>query len=740
MDAETMARVARGVSGREYSLFLGAGASIGSLGGNGESLPSGRGLTESLIEEFTIPADPGSITLTRAYAAAKRKDSGRLEQFMRAWFTDCKPDWQQQLVDVDWHRIWTLNIDDIIEVACRDKNVNVDRFTWTSKFRDRSDSERQIIHLHGYARGSLGPDQPASELVFSVQEYVATLKDSRAWHAVFTDEFAERPFIILGASLIDEFDLQQAFANSAAARAREYPSVIVLKEVSPLEREELSDLGLIIVELDARSFVQQLCSEVGGDVHGVAPPATAPSPASRPPSRELLLSGQIGIPTPSTEAISSNADVDRTTASDEQTVDRRCPDCDEQNARLRRDWYDRARPMRCLSCNGTFGRTRVKRCPGCGSRRARLRSDWYRRARPMRCRDCNVVYGGADERAPGEPVVGKTPHLERLLHEALGGVRMDRAALVDRAQGVMIGIAAGNLLGLGAEGWSHQRIASKFPDGLRDIDPKEGALPMDDDLAQSVELAEALLDKGDTIDRFANRLIAWRHNNGKGMGHTTRQSIAQLEDGMEPPHGAYAVYRAKGNIAPNGGIMRCAPAAIHHRTVPGLMIRVSADTCAVTHYSPLSQWSCVIVNAAIAMLLGGCEPDLRRLLAAAEADGCPDLLSAGQKAGIDVTVLERAASGRPSPESANWLRDNQSLKGHTLLTLQAGLWATATHLGFEESLIAVVNAGGDTDTNGALAGAVLGVRHGATAVPLRWTTCIAQKERLAGLGERLLTA
>ena len=116
------------------------------------------------------------------------------------------------------------------------------------------------------------------------------------------------------------------------------------------------------------------------------------------------------------------------------------------------------------------------------------------------------------------------------------------------------------------------------------------------------------------------------------------------------------------------------------------------------------------------------------------------LLSAGQKAGIDVTVLERAASGRPSPESANWLRDNQSLKGHTLLTLQAGLWATATQLGFEEALAAVVNAGGDTDPNGVLAGAVLGARHGATAVPLRWTTRIAQKERLAGLGERLLTA
>ena len=558
---------------------------------------------------------------------------------------------------------------------------------------------------------------------------------------MFTDEFAERPFIILGASLIDEFDLQQAFANSAVTRARESPSVIVLKDVSPLEREELSDLGLIIVESDARSFVQHLCSVIMGDAHGVAPPATAPSSTSGSSYRELLLSGQIAITTPpSTETIRSDPDPHYASATHEEAVERRCPDCRAQNARLRRDWYDRAHPLRCLNCNSVFGSVRAKRCPGCGSRRARLRRDWYNRARPIRCRDCNVVYGGADERAPTELVVGQTPHLERLLHEAQGGARIDRTALVDRAQGIMVGIAVGNLLGLGAEGWSHQRIAAKFPAGLRDIDPKEVALPMDDDLAQSVELAEALLEKGDTIDRFTDRLIAWRHNNGRGMGHTTRQSIAQLEDGMEPPHGAYAVYRAKGNIAPNGGIMRCAPVAIYYWTEPKLMIRASADTCAVTHYSPLSQWSCVIVNAAISMLLGGREPDLQKLLVAAKEDGCPDLLSAGQRAGIDTHVLERATTGLPMPERADWLRDNQSAKGHTLLTLQAGLWATTTQLGFEESLVAVVNAGGDTDTNGALARAVLGARYGASAIPTRWKSRIAEKERLAGLGECLLSA
>ena len=413
-----------------------------------------------------------------------------------------------------------------------------------------------------------------------------------------------------------------------------------------------------------------------------------------------------------------------------------CPNCNAQNAHLRHDWYTRTNALRCLRCNGVFGKTLIKRCPGCGSRKARLRRDWYDRACPLRCLDCNVVYGGTDERAPSKPVVGKTPHLNRLLHEAAKQC-VDHSTLVDRARGVMMGTAAGNLLGLSVEGQSHRRIKTKYPAGVRDINPREVARRVDDDPAQAVELAEALLEEGDTVNLFAKRVVAWATLNGRGMGRTTRQAIAQLADGMKPPHAAYAVYRAKGGIAPNGGIMRCAPVAAYHRTQPELLTRISADICAVTHYSPFSQWSCVVANATIAMILGGYEPDLQRILATAKADGCPDLLAAGRKAKIDTTILERVTEGRTAPKSTRWLRDNQSAKGHTVLTLQVGLWAATTQLGFEEALIAIVNAGGDTDTNGALAGTVLGARYGASMLPLRWTAYIAQRERLADLGERL---
>ena len=261
---------------------------------------------------------------------------------------------------------------------------------------------------------------------------------------------------------------------------------------------------------------------------------------------------------------------------------------------------------------------------------------------------------------------------------------------------------------------------------------------MDDDPAQSVELAEALLEGGDLVERFSARLVAWSLLNGRGMGRTTRQSINQLKDKVPPPVAAYAVYLAKGENAPNGGIMRCAPVAVARRKHPELLVRDTADSCAVSHYAPASQWSCVVINVAIAVLLSGGVPDLQKLLAAARADGCPDLVAEARGAGVPSGLLENVMRGRPAPSDARWMRGNRGPKGHTVLTLQAGLWAVTTPLNLEEALVELVNSGGDTDTNGALVGAVLGARYGASAIPGHWSSRVSQTERLASLADRLV--
>ena len=307
----------------------------------------------------------------------------------------------------------------------------------------------------------------------------------------------------------------------------------------------------------------------------------------------------------------------------------------------------------------------------------------------------------------------EAPHLAELLNSDPVGV-VDE----DRARGVLLGLAVGNLLGLPVEGASRSSIRRSYPDGVSEINAKERDRPMDDDLAQAVELAEALAHDPDPIGGFADRLVQWRSDNGRGIGIMTSTVIDYLEVGLGAPGAAQAFWREHGSpeTQPNGALMRCAPVALRHALDPGKLIEQTAATCAVTHFAPGAQWSCIVVNAAIAMLLRGQSVSREDLTFAAAQDGAPAELIAWTLA-IPDAIEERIAEERVS--------------GHTYLCMQAALWGLDADATLEEALIRIVSAGGDTDTNAAVAGAVLGARYGASAIPERWLECVPERRRIA---------
>lgn len=333
-------------------------------------------------------------------------------------------------------------------------------------------------------------------------------------------------------------------------------------------------------------------------------------------------------------------------------------------------------------------------------------------------------------------VVTDAPRISRLLDRSSTNLPM--SGIQDHARGAMLGLAVGNLLGLPVEGWPHSRIRQGFPDGLSEIDPREAHERMDDDLAQAVDLGEVLLSDEEYVENFAARLIAWERDNGRGIGITTAEVISEFGRAGNPLEASRTIYERKNRIAPNGGVMRCAPVAIARMNQPADLVRDSALTCAVTHYAETCQWSCILVNAVIAELLKGAQPDLPGLLVAAMADGCPDLHATAHRDGIPSAALDAIVANRTPPPDAGWLFCDHKLIGHTLLAMQFGLWAATTPLSLEEALIASVEAGGDTDTNAAVAGAVLGARYGAASIPQRWLDCIPQRGRVEDLADDLL--
>ncbi len=71
--------------------------------------------------------------------------------------------------------------------------------------------------------------------------------------------------------------------------------------------------------------------------------------------------------------------------------------------------------------------------------------------------------------------------------------------------------------------------------------------------------------------------------------------------------------------------------------------------------------------------------------------------------------------------------------GWVLLALQNAFFCLMK-MPFEEALVATVGRGGDTDTNAAIAGALLGAALGRDAIPLRWIFPVLSCRPLAECG------
>lgn len=300
------------------------------------------------------------------------------------------------------------------------------------------------------------------------------------------------------------------------------------------------------------------------------------------------------------------------------------------------------------------------------------------------------------------------------------------AELRDRYRGALLGLAVGNALGLPVEFWPSAEIRRKYPDGVREIDSAELDLPWDDDLAQAAILAEAILEH-DTLrhDDLATRLLAWDESNGRGMGNLTRAVINALRQGIAPSEAARLVWeRDGGNPAGNGAVMRCAPVALRWRTERRTLLEQTEHSVRVTHHDPRCVWSAYAVNLAVAAALDGRKESSEAIADAIEEAG----------AGLHTIHAVRTASGR----RLEHLTLDGTAIGFTLKTMQVGLWCLENAENFEESLVAVVRAGGDTDTNGAVAGAVLGSLLGASAIPPRWIAKIRGADHLVDLADRLL--
>jgi ADP-ribosyl-[dinitrogen reductase] hydrolase len=291
--------------------------------------------------------------------------------------------------------------------------------------------------------------------------------------------------------------------------------------------------------------------------------------------------------------------------------------------------------------------------------------------------------------------------------------------ITTRAEGAFIGLACGNALGLPYEDiWPASRIREASGGSIRDIPEAEAATPWDDDTAHAVVVAELLAATGNLHPNLlGERLVAWRHANGRGIGILTEKVLDEIEGDIAPLEASEEASERLGRnwSAGNGAVVRAVPVAIFARSDRARMVKLAADAARTTHWNSLCVGSTVAFTLALADALEGKACDLATLAETIAPMGYPE-------------AIAQAISGARLPLSAFQLDGKQ--KGFTLKALQVGLWALRAEGSIEDLLERIILEGGDTDTNAAIAGAALGARHGIAAIPQRWIDRLHEPDHL----------
>ena len=287
---------------------------------------------------------------------------------------------------------------------------------------------------------------------------------------------------------------------------------------------------------------------------------------------------------------------------------------------------------------------------------------------------------------------------------ALGFPRARNEGRLSRTQGALLGQIIGDSLGSRVEAKPAAEIAALFPGGLSDLG--DGGVyhtiagqPTDAG-EMALTLARTLLHEGKyDAEKVLDGYRAWLTSRPVDVAVTTERGLLGL---------------VTTESESNGSLMRCSPIGIWAAGEPALAARTARDDSMLTHSNPACLEACAAYCAAIAAGVAGASREEMFEAAAAHAKGPAH------------EVVKRAAKGIAPT-------DFFTHQGWVLLALHNAFWCLHT-LEFEEALVQTVARGGDTDTNAAIAGALLGSFYGREKIPARWIYPVLACRPLAEAG------
>lgn len=297
-------------------------------------------------------------------------------------------------------------------------------------------------------------------------------------------------------------------------------------------------------------------------------------------------------------------------------------------------------------------------------------------------------------------------------------------AIGSRVHGTLFGLAVADALGAPLEFKSAARCRQAVAAGLTMgggglWDPGEWS----DDTDMALALAESLVANGGfDLEDIAGRYIRWADSGPKDIGITTGAALKGSTGAAQAQERARQYHEATGRSAGNGTVMRCAPLAFAAGSDAEIGAMAVADA-ALTHFDPAAGSASSALCAALRVLAAGDPPDEAIAVAIAMVDAHPQLTAAAD------------AARQADQDSLAALAENQL--GACWTAFGVALFAVTQFDDYASGVGWAIGLGGDTDTNGAVAGALLGCRFGIDGIPPEWRDGLAEPDRIERAAEGL---
>lgn len=317
--------------------------------------------------------------------------------------------------------------------------------------------------------------------------------------------------------------------------------------------------------------------------------------------------------------------------------------------------------------------------------------------------------------------------------------------LRDKFRGALLGTFVGDAVGVPVEGFTHEQLAevldavARLPQGSEARAETEALLglisnpayfpddsaPYSDDTQMMHGVAESLIEHGrfngsDMAIRFVENFQIWR-----GYGAGAHAVLTAIKEGTSWEEAGGMLFKGQGSFG-NGGAMRVAPAGLWAHRDQYILRHLAENQAKITHIHPLGMGGARLQAAAVAVACRT-EPG-RNFNALAFLDNveqfAPGLPDAYQYALRDIREF---LTETPATWDAQE-RLGSSIEAHE--SVPAALYAfLRIPYSFEAAVTWAVRLGDDTDTVGAMTGAIAGAFHGYSAIPDKWLRAIENNHK-----------